>query len=181
MTDRVERRDEVDADDRLPFAGRELIDRRDVLNAGVVHQDVDRAELFVGFPDHRFDRSRIGHVGRVVAHGDAVLCLEPRPNRFDLIEASQAVQYDIRTRSSVFLGDAETDSAGGAGNERSLALEHRDTGQTLRSSRLKSFGYTTLSPCENIHAMSSLLMYSGLVPFAAHRSSTMIWRLTSDA
>ena len=30
------------------FSARELLDRRDVLDAGVVHQDVDAAELGLG-------------------------------------------------------------------------------------------------------------------------------------
>ncbi len=40
----VERRREVDRDDRVPLLGRELLDRRDVLDAGIVDQDVDLAE-----------------------------------------------------------------------------------------------------------------------------------------
>ena len=53
--------------------------------------------------------------------------------------------------------------------------------QSLKRSRRMSFGYTTLSPCENIHSISSLVIRSGVVPFAAHRSSTRIWRFTSEA
>ena len=43
--DRVEGRGQVDGDDRIPFLGREFLDRRDVLDAGIVDQDVDGAEL----------------------------------------------------------------------------------------------------------------------------------------
>jgi len=39
---------QVDRQDCLPFVRRELLDRRDELDAGVVDQDVDRAELRLG-------------------------------------------------------------------------------------------------------------------------------------
>ena len=49
MANRVERGDEVDRDDRVPLIDRELLDRRDVLDAGIVDEDVDRAELAGSF------------------------------------------------------------------------------------------------------------------------------------
>jgi len=40
----VKGRAQVDGDDGVPLVDRELLDRRDVLDAGVVDQDVDRPE-----------------------------------------------------------------------------------------------------------------------------------------
>ncbi len=44
--DGVEGRGKVDRDDAVPLLDREFVDRRDMLDAGIVDQDVDRAELF---------------------------------------------------------------------------------------------------------------------------------------
>jgi hypothetical protein len=41
----VERRAQVDGDDRVPAFGRKVLDRRHMLDAGVVDQDVDAAEF----------------------------------------------------------------------------------------------------------------------------------------
>ena len=54
---------EVDGDNRIPLVDREFLDRIDVLNAGIVDQDVDRSELGTGLIDHVFDLVGIGDVG----------------------------------------------------------------------------------------------------------------------
>ena len=43
--DRMERRGQVDGDDRVPFVDGELVDRRDELDASVVDEDVDGTEF----------------------------------------------------------------------------------------------------------------------------------------
>ena len=43
--DRVERRRQVDGDDRVPLIEREVVHRRGELNAGIVHQNVDPSEV----------------------------------------------------------------------------------------------------------------------------------------
>ena len=55
--------DQIDRDDLVPFLDRELLDRRDELDAGIVDQHVERAEgLFAGL--HHGGRSRrLAHVG----------------------------------------------------------------------------------------------------------------------
>ena len=50
--DGVKRRRQVDGDDLVPFLDRKILDRRDELDACVVHQNIDRAEGFLGEPDH---------------------------------------------------------------------------------------------------------------------------------
>ena len=58
------------ADDRLMamiashFSGGKVLDRRDMLDAGIVDQDVDGAEGLLGLPDHGDDLVGLGHVGR---------------------------------------------------------------------------------------------------------------------
>ena len=62
----VEGRRQVDRHDRVPFVRREALDRRDVLDAGIVDEDVGRAELGGAAGDHRLDLRRVGQVGAVV-------------------------------------------------------------------------------------------------------------------
>ena len=47
----VERRRQVDRQDRIPFGGRELLHRRGELDAGIVDQDVEAAEFLDRPPD----------------------------------------------------------------------------------------------------------------------------------
>ena len=68
----VKRRTQVDRQDRVPLVERKRIDRRHVLDAGVVDQQVDRAEFADRTRHHGFDRIGAAHVGAVVHHVDAV-------------------------------------------------------------------------------------------------------------
>ncbi len=60
----VKRRREVDRDDRVPALFREVDDRRDMLDPGIVDEDVDGAELAHRLGDETTDLHRLGHVGR---------------------------------------------------------------------------------------------------------------------
>ena len=61
--DGVEGGGQVDGDDLVPFLDREFLDRRDELDAGIVDQDIDRAELLLGVGDHGGDLVALAHVG----------------------------------------------------------------------------------------------------------------------
>ncbi len=113
----VEGGGEVDGDDRVPLLRRELLDRRDVLDAGIVDQDVDAAELGAGALDQRRHLGGLRHVGRVVAHRDAMRRGEPRARRLDLLGLAEAVQRDRGAGRRQRLGDAEADAAGRAGDD----------------------------------------------------------------
>ena len=60
----VERGREIDREDRVPLRGRESLDRRYMLDAGIVDEDVDRPELSLRLLDHVLDLGRLRHVGR---------------------------------------------------------------------------------------------------------------------
>jgi hypothetical protein len=57
---------QVDREDRIPFVDRKLVDRRDMLDAGVVDKQVDRAEARDCVLHHRFDLLGLRHVGAVI-------------------------------------------------------------------------------------------------------------------
>src|SRR6185503_4765777 len=58
----VERGREIDRDDRIPFVGGEFLDRRDVLDAGIVDEDVAGAEITLRGSDHRSDLHRLRYI-----------------------------------------------------------------------------------------------------------------------
>ena len=116
---------EVEGDDQVPFLDRELVDRRDMLGAGIVDQDVDRAELFGGAADHRLDRLGPGQVGVAIAGADAS-GLDLRAHGLDLRRVAEAVEHHVRAFGRERAGDGEADAGGGAGDERGLALEKHE-------------------------------------------------------
>ncbi len=59
----MKRRRQIDRDDRVPFLDRKLLDRRDELDAGIVDENVDRAEGLLAERDHFGDLGGLGHVG----------------------------------------------------------------------------------------------------------------------
>ena len=59
----VEHRGQVDGDDRVPAFSGKILDIGDKLDAGIVHQDVQRAKLRLSFPHHRGDLVRLRDVG----------------------------------------------------------------------------------------------------------------------
>jgi len=67
----VKRRRQIDRQDLVPFLGRELIERRDILNAGIVDQHIEPAMLGDRRRDHLRDRLGPGHVGIAIADLDA--------------------------------------------------------------------------------------------------------------
>ena len=62
--DAVKCRRQIDRDDRIPFLDRKILDRRDELDAGIVDENIDRAERAFTERDHRRDLGGLGHVGR---------------------------------------------------------------------------------------------------------------------
>ena len=92
----VERGRQVDGDDRVPALGRKILDQRNVLYAGVVDQDIDRAEAGGRPGDEIGDLVGFGHVGRVIVNsgtkgGDVLFCA------VDGGGFTKAVEHDIGT------------------------------------------------------------------------------------
>ena len=65
--DRVESRREIDRDDRVPALARELANRRCVLDAGVVHENIDAPKSCVACAIICSICVRLRHVGAAVA------------------------------------------------------------------------------------------------------------------
>ena len=120
----MERRGQVERQDRVPLVDGKLVDRRDELDAGVVDQHVDGAELRERLAHHRFDRVLLRQVGAIVADRGAVLVLDLRAQRLDLRGVAEAVENHVRALPREGAGDGQADAARRSGHQSSLALQH---------------------------------------------------------
>ena len=121
--DGVKRGREVDRDDRIPLLDRKLLDRRDVLDAGIVHEDVHPAQLARGLRHHRRDLGGLRHVGRAVVDLHLVLRPELGDELVDLRLVAEAVQHHVRSGGGEGARDAKADAARRAGHQRDFAGE----------------------------------------------------------
>jgi hypothetical protein len=80
----VEGRRQVDREDLVPFGEGNSSIGRDVLDAGVVHQDVDAAEDLDRVAHHGLDGFGLAHVRVVVASGHPVLACDAGADLLDL-------------------------------------------------------------------------------------------------
>ena len=112
---------QVDRDHRIPTLFRKIDDLGDVLNAGIVDQDVDRAEFAHRIHDELSDLGRLRHVCGGVADADAVLLGDTVAQPLDRRRIAKAVQHHIAALGRQSAGDAEPDAAGRAGDDRGFA------------------------------------------------------------
>jgi hypothetical protein len=119
--DAVEGGGQVDGDDPVPLVDREVLHRGDVLDAGVVDQDVQPTELVMRRGDHLGDLAGPGHVGAVVEGLDSVLMLDAAARRLDGGHLAQTVEDDIAALCGQGLRHGQADTAGGSGDDSRLA------------------------------------------------------------
>ena len=110
-------RGKIDGDDGVPLVGRKVLDRRDMLDAGVVDEDVDRTHLGFGVGDHRLDFGALGHVGRVVESLDPELLLDFDALGLDRRLVAEAVDDDIRAFLGERAGDRQPNAARRTGDK----------------------------------------------------------------
>ena len=93
--DRVKRGRQVDRQDRVPLLDRGLLDGRDMLDAGIVDEHVDRPELAHHRCDHFLDCFGLRYVGCSSADFHRELRCQLRPQPFDFSSATEAVEHHI--------------------------------------------------------------------------------------
>jgi len=95
------------------FVRREILDRRDELNARIVDHDIQPVEFSFRALDHRLDLIGFGHVGgiikRVIGQGGT--------DRLDLVRISKAVDHDAATFIGQLLGNAKANARCGSGDD----------------------------------------------------------------
>jgi len=116
-------RRQVDRDDRLPFIGRELLDRGDELDAGIVDENVDRAEGPFAERDHFRDLGGLAHVGRRIDRLDLEVGFDAGTLLLDVGRDAKSVDHNIRAGARERPHHCESDAAGGAGHNRGLTCQ----------------------------------------------------------
>ena len=111
------------------FAGGKSCRRRHVLDAGIVDEDVEPAEFAQSCFDHRADRVRFRHVGGGVVDANVVILGDAFARSFNLLRLAEAVQHHVGASPGERAGDAETDAAGRAGDQRDFALQRLCNGR----------------------------------------------------
>ena len=114
---------QVGREDEVPGLGRELGDRSDVLRAGIVDEDVGRPPPSGDGIDEGIGVVRPAEIGALEHHLDAARVGDLRLQCLDLVREPAAVENDPAAFRGQRAGDAETDAAGRAGNDRNLAVE----------------------------------------------------------
>lgn len=116
---------QVDGDHGVPALGGEILDARNVLDSGVVHQNVHPTKSGFCVADHGLDFIGLAHIGTIKTDLHAQRShLGHRP-----VLVAKAVHDDVDPLRSKGLGHPEADAAGGAGDEGGFAFEHMFPGK----------------------------------------------------
>ena len=122
---RVEGRGQIDGNDRVPLLDGELLHGRHVLDAGVVHQDVDRAEVALRLGDHLRDLIVAEHVCRVEGDAGGML-FDLGDSLLVVLLGAEPVENHVGAVLGERMGDAQTDARGRPGDDSGLTFETHD-------------------------------------------------------
>ncbi len=114
---RVKRGAQIHREDGVPLLRWKLVNRSDVLDASVVHEDVNATENLRRLRDHRLDLRWALHVCTRVDYPHTVLLFQVRANALDLVRVPEAVEHHIGACARQRSRDAETDAAGGTSDD----------------------------------------------------------------
>src|SRR5690606_1427766 len=119
--------------DRLPLFVRQPPDRTIAGDAGVVHQDVQAAQLLDGPLHEAFDGGRVADVAPLAMHADPQLSdLAGGPlgrfGEFAVAVVVEKVEGDVGTVAGELEGDRAADAGGAAGDDHAPPAE-RSGGQ----------------------------------------------------
>ncbi len=103
---------QIDRQDLIPFLDRKLVERCDVLNAGIVDENVEPTKVGQRRCDHLGDLVWRRHIGRRIAGLDAVIGFYRVLCPGDLGRGAEAVQHHVCARRGERAGDAKPDPAG---------------------------------------------------------------------
>ena len=142
--DGVEGRRQVDRDDHVPLLRREILDRRDELDAGVVDENVDGSELRRRVGDHRLGLRALRHVGAVVDALDAELLFDGGARRLDRLGVAEAVDHHVRALLGERAGDRQSDPARGTGDD-GVTFGERHIADLRNKNRLQHFAFADLA------------------------------------
>ena len=134
-TNCVKGRGQIRADYGVPFFQGKVLDGRDELDSGVVHDNIDRTEGFVSRVHHGVDFGGFRDIAAVIFDlhaegGDFAFQLR------DGFSVREAVEHDVRALLCEFARDAPADAAGGTCDDGGFSFEHG--GEPFRIRELSS-------------------------------------------
>ena len=110
--DCVERGREIERDDGVILVDREILDRRDELNARIVHEDIEPPMRGFRSSNERSTSLSLHQVGAVITHRDAGLTFKAGADLFDLGGVAQTVERHIHASIGQCRGYPQPDAAG---------------------------------------------------------------------
>jgi hypothetical protein len=122
--DGVEGLRQVDGDNRVPALDGERLDRRGMLDAGIVDENIAAAQFRLCGADQPRAFLAVAHVGGIVGGAHAEFAGDPGADRRDLVRVAEAVYHDVRALRRQRPRHGQPDPAGGTRHHRSLSLQH---------------------------------------------------------
>src|SRR5262249_29116287 len=108
--------------DRIPLLNREVFNRRHVLNAGIVDENIEAAKITLGSRHHAGDLIVPQHVGAIEGHARAVRG-KFAPRLVDVGLGAEPVENDVAAGLRKRVRHAKADTRCRPGHERGLAFE----------------------------------------------------------
>ena len=116
-------RRQIDRNDRSHFSIGNSSIGEDELDAGIVDENVDRAEGLLAERDHFGDLGRFGHVGRGIGRLDLEIRLDAGTLALDIGRHAHAVNDNIGAGGGERARVSQSDAAGRAGHDGGLVFQ----------------------------------------------------------
>ena len=115
---------EIDRQNGVPLLDRKIFNRCDILNSGIVDENVNATEFLLRQRHHRADVIAIGHVGVAVDDLDVMAVGDVLADGFDLVRIAKSIEHDIGAIGGQPARNTKTDSTGRAGHDGGFSRQH---------------------------------------------------------
>ena len=96
----------------VPLLNGKVLDRRDILNSGIVDENVNATEFLFRQRHHSADVIAIGHVGVAIDDLDIMPVGDVLADGLDLVRIAKSIEHDVGAASGQPARNTKADSAG---------------------------------------------------------------------
>jgi hypothetical protein len=121
----------IDGKYLVPFLNREGFYWSDMLNAGVIDDDVNRSETMGGLIGHPQNGIGTRHVGIAISDIDIMRGGKRLALHLDVVAVAETIEHHGSAGFGECLGDTKADTARGAGDDRSPTFQRTADGTGL--------------------------------------------------